>query len=80
MSPRCGAKPEFWNSFMQDLIPFHAQGNAAATRGILDGWYAISTAGAVCSGLFLTEADCDRHIEQERVDINAYHQGAANHH
>jgi hypothetical protein len=48
--------------------------------GVINGWYALSPDGAVCSGSFLTRADCDAHIEQERADIDAYHQGAANPH
>lgn len=65
---------------MKDLMARHVRGTEADSRGIKDGWYAISTAGAVCSGPFLTQAACETHIEQERADINAYHQGATNQH
>jgi hypothetical protein len=61
---------------MKDLMARHVQGTDSVGPGIHDGWYAISTAGVVCSGLFLRQAACEAHIEQERVDINAYHQGA----
>ena len=47
--------------------------------GVINGWYAVSPS-AQCGGPFLTRAACDAHIEQERADINAYHQGAANPH
>ena len=65
---------------MKDLMALHLQGTDSAKRGIPDGWYAISTADAVCSGPFLTRTACEAHIEQERADINAYHQGATNQH
>jgi hypothetical protein len=35
-----------------------------------DGWYALSTAGALCSGPFPTHVACKAHIAQERADIN----------
>jgi hypothetical protein len=65
---------------MKDLTPRYVQGVESVGRGIVDGWYAINTTGAICSGPFSTHAACDAHIEQERADINAYHQGAANVH
>ena len=65
---------------MKDLLARHVQGSEAVRRGVIDGWYAISTAEAVCSGPFSTRAACEAHIEQERADINAYHQGATNQH
>ncbi len=65
---------------MKDLTARHVQETDSIRRGIRDGWYAISPAGAICSGLFLTEAACEAHSEQERADINAYHQGATNQH
>jgi hypothetical protein len=49
-------------------------------RGIADGWYATNTTGAICSGPFSNHSACNAHIEQERADINAYHQGATNLH
>jgi hypothetical protein len=58
----------------------HVQGAESGRRRIADGWYAISAADAVCSGPFPTHAACEAHIEQERVDIDAYHQGATNQH
>jgi hypothetical protein len=66
--------------FMKDLMARHVQGTESLRRGVIDGWYAMSIAGAVCSGPFSTQSACDAHIAQERADINAYHQGAASQH
>jgi hypothetical protein len=63
---------------MKDLTASHVTGDESVRRAVIDGWYAISTTGAVCSGPFLTRAACEGHIEQERADIIAYHQGATN--
>jgi hypothetical protein len=65
---------------MKDLTPRYVQGTESVRRGIADGWYATNTTGAICSGPFSTHSACNAHIEQERADINAYHQGAANVH
>ena len=65
---------------VKDLLARHIRDGESDRRGIKDGWYAMSAAGAVCSGPFSTHAACEAHIEQERGDINAYHQGAANQH
>jgi hypothetical protein len=65
---------------VKSLMAHHVEGIQAMRLGVIDGWYALSPDGAVCSGSFLTRADCDAYIEQERVDIDAYHQGAANPH
>jgi|GraSoiStandDraft_4_1057263.scaffolds.fasta_scaffold1563216_2 hypothetical protein len=65
---------------MKNLMPRHVQGTEAVRLGVINGWYAVSLVGAICGGPFLTRAACDAHIEQERADINAYHQGAANPH
>ena len=65
---------------MKDLVTRHIEEAEADRRGIKDGWYAMSTAGAVCSGPFPTPAACNEHIKQERADIAAYHQGATNQH
>jgi hypothetical protein len=65
---------------VKDLTAHHVQGAESGRRGIADGWYAISAADAVCSGRFPTYAACEAHIEQERSDIDAYHQGATNQH
>jgi hypothetical protein len=50
-------------------MALHVQGTDSAARGIPDGWYAISTADAVCSGPFLTRGACEAHIEQEQVKL-----------
>jgi hypothetical protein len=65
---------------MKGLAAHQVQGAESDRRGIADGWYAISAADAVCSGPFPTYATCEAHIEQERMDIDAYHQGATNQH
>jgi hypothetical protein len=65
---------------MKDLMARQVQGAESLRRGVVDGWYAISPAGAVCSGPFSTQVACSAHIQDERADINAYHQGAANRH
>jgi hypothetical protein len=65
---------------MKDLLARHIREEESDSRGIKDGWYATSAAGAVCSGPFFTHAACKAHIERERADINAYHQGATNQH
>jgi hypothetical protein len=65
---------------VKDLLARHVHDQEADSRGIEDGWYAMSAAGAVCSGPFSTHAACEAHIEQERRDINAYHQGATSQH
>ena len=65
---------------MKDLTAHRVQGAESDRRGIADGWYAISVADAVCSGRFPTYAACEAHIEQERTDIDDYHQGATNQH
>jgi hypothetical protein len=65
---------------VKDLAAHHVQAAESGRRGIADGWYAISAADAVCSGRFPTYAACEAHIEQERTDIDAYHQGATNQH
>jgi hypothetical protein len=65
---------------MKDLLACHIREEESDSRGIKDGWYAMSPAGAVCSGPFSTPAAYEAHIAQERGDINAYHQGATNQH
>jgi hypothetical protein len=65
---------------MKNLMPRRVQGTESVRLGVINGWYAVSPVGAVCSGPFLSRAACDAHIEQERADIDAYHQGAANPH
>jgi hypothetical protein len=65
--------------FVTELTAHHVQGAGSDRRGIADGWYA-SAADAVCSCPFPTYAACEAHIEQERTDIDAYHQGATNEH
>jgi hypothetical protein len=60
---------------MKDLLARHIREEESDSRGIKDGWYAMSTAGAVCSGPFSTHAACKAHIDQECADINTYHQG-----
>jgi hypothetical protein len=67
-------------TLMENPMPRHVQGAESIRLGVINGWYAVSPIGAICSGPFLTRAACDLHIEQERTDINAYHQGAANPH
>jgi hypothetical protein len=49
-------------------------------QGMEAGWYAATKAGKICSGRFLDQEACQSHITQERIDIDAYHQGATHHH
>ena len=65
---------------MKNLSARHVQGADCLNRGIAEGWYATNPDYAVCSGPFETQAACEAHIRRERVDIEAYHDGAVNEH
>jgi hypothetical protein len=65
---------------MKNLAARHIHGTDSLKRGVADGWYATSLDEVVCSGPFVTRAACEAHIERERVDIDAYHEGATNQH
>jgi len=56
---------------VKDLLARHIRDEESDSRGIKDGWYAMNSAGAVCSGPFSTPSACEAHIAQERGDINA---------
>jgi hypothetical protein len=49
-------------------------------RGVKEGWYATNKAGKICSGRFSDQEACQTHIAQERIDIDAYHDGAVHKH
>ena len=65
---------------MKNLTPRHVQEAESDRRGIKDGWYAINMNGRVFSGRFSSRAACQAHIEQERTDIDTYHEGAVHNH
>ena len=61
---------------MKNLTPRHVGEAESDRRGIKDGWYAANLTGHVSSGRFSSREACQAHIEQERTDIDAYHDGA----
>jgi hypothetical protein len=65
---------------MINLTPHHVQEAESDRRGIKDGWYASNIKGRVSSGRFSSREACQAHIEQERSDIDAHHEGAAHGH
>jgi len=62
---------------MNILTPRRIRKIESDSRGIKEGWYAANKAGKICSGRFSAQEACQAHIAQERIDIDAYHQGAA---
>ena len=62
------------------LTPRHIAAVQSDVGGAEEGWYATNKTGQVSSGRFSNQEDCQAHIDQERADIDAYHQGAAHAH
>jgi hypothetical protein len=67
-------------NLMTVLTPRHLAAAESDMGGAKEGWYATSKTGQVSSGRFANQEDCQAHIDQERADIDAYHQGAAHAH
>jgi hypothetical protein len=78
---QCGKRrPSTMEIIMINLTPHHVQEAESDRRGIKDGWYASNIKGRVSSSRFSSREACQAHIEQERSDIDAYHEGAAHGH
>jgi hypothetical protein len=62
---------------MTILRPRHIDEAESGMGATKEGWYAASKTGQICSGRFSNREACQAYIEQERADIDAYHQGMA---
>jgi hypothetical protein len=65
---------------MKNLTPRHLREAESDSQSIEDGWYATNQTGHVSSGRFSSREACQAHIEQERTDTDAYHDGAVHGH
>ena len=76
-TPRLIQRPLELENLMNVLTPRQIVAAESDAGGAKEGWYATSKTGQVSSGRFANQEDCQAHIDQERADIDAYHQGAA---